>query len=78
MRNIFKTIALENFRSSGYFTHPCSERRTEWQFTDPPRSPFQSTDTVRTALLRRKRAQFVRPPTPFSLLQHCVHALFRR
>ncbi len=77
MRNIFETISRENFISSGYFRHPSSERRTEWRFTNPPRSPFQSADTVRSALLRRESAQH-RKQTTISLLQNCVNALFRR
>lgn len=77
MRNIFETISRENFRNSGYLRHPSSERRTEWQFTSPPRSPFQSADTVRSALLRRESAQH-RKPTTISLLQNCVNVFFRR
>lgn len=77
MRNIFETISRQNFKSSGYLRHPSSERRTEWQFTSPPHSPFQSADTVRSALLRRESAQH-RKTTTISLLQNCVNALFRR
>jgi hypothetical protein len=77
MRNIFETIARENFRSSGYFTHPGSERRTVWQFTKPPRSPFSTADTVRSALLRRESAQH-RKQHKTSLLQNCVNVFLHR
>jgi hypothetical protein len=77
MRNIFETISRENFRSSGYFSHPSSERRTEWQFTSPPRSPFNSADTVRSALLRRESAER-RKQTKQTLLQNCLNVLFSR
>jgi len=77
MRNIFETISRQNFKSSGYFRHPSSERRAEWQFTSRPHSPFQSADTVRRALLRRESAQH-RKQTTIALLQNCVNVLFRR
>ncbi|MFO8026245.1 MAG: hypothetical protein R6U56_01100 [Opitutales bacterium] len=56
MNNIFENIARENFRSSGYITHPSRERRIRWTFSNPPQSPFHKTDTVRDALRRRERA----------------------
>jgi hypothetical protein len=77
MRNIFESIARENFKSSGYFTHPSSERRTEWQYTNLPRSPFNSSDTVRSTLLRRASAVH-RKQTKQTLLQNCLNVLFRR
>ena len=56
MNNIFESIARENFRSSGYISHPSRERRIPWSFTTPPQSPFYKADTVRDALQRRERA----------------------
>ncbi len=76
MRSIFESIARENFKSSGYFIHPSSERRTQWQYTNPPRSPFNSSDTVHCTLLRRESAQRHKQ-TIISLLQNCVN-VFRR
>ncbi|MFQ3224603.1 MAG: hypothetical protein ACI8Z5_000853 [Lentimonas sp.] len=77
MRSIFESIARENFKSSGYFMHPGSERRTEWQYTNPPRSPFNSSDTASSALLRRESAQRHKQ-TIISILQNCVNVFFRR
>ncbi|PXA05244.1 hypothetical protein DDZ13_04605 [Coraliomargarita sinensis] len=56
MNNIFENIARENFRSSGYITHPSRERRIPWTFSTPPQIPFYKADTVRDALQRRERA----------------------
>lgn len=56
MNKVFETIARENFRSSGYITHPKKERRSGWTFSSPPRSPFFTTNAVRNALQRRERA----------------------
>jgi hypothetical protein len=77
MRNTFETIARENFRSSGYIQHPRSERRTAWQFTAPPRSPFHQADTVRSALQRRESALLRNQPKT-SLIQNCINVLFNR
>lgn len=77
MRNVFETIARENFRSSGYIQHPRSERPTAWQFTKPPRSPFHTADAVRSALQRRESALLRKQPKT-SLLQNCVNVLFHR
>lgn len=68
MNQIFENIARENFRSSGYITHPSRERRIRWTFSKPPQSPFQKTDTVRDALQRRERALY-REKTKTSLLK---------
>jgi|MDTB01.1.fsa_nt_gb hypothetical protein len=56
MSKILESIARENFRRSGYLTHPGRERPSRWTFTAPPRSPFHISDTVRDALQRRERA----------------------
>lgn len=56
MNHIFENIARENFRSSGYITHPGRERRIRWTFSAPPQSPFFKSDTVRDVLRRRERA----------------------
>ena len=77
MRNTFQVIARENFRSSGYITHPGGERRTTWRFVNPPRSPFSTTDTVLSALQRRENAYLRYEPKP-SFIKNCLNALFRR
>ena len=80
MPNVLETIARENFRSSGYITHPGRERRTAWQFTSRPHSPFSkfsSADTVRSALLRRESA-LLRRNAKSSLIRNCLNALFHR
>ena len=56
MNNILENIARENFRSSGYISHPSRERRIRWTFSTPPQSPLHKNDTVRDALQRRQRA----------------------
>ena len=56
MNKIFENIARENFRSSGYITHPSRERKIPWTFSSPPHSPFFRADTVQDALQRRERA----------------------
>ena len=56
MNHIFENIARENFRSSGYLSHPSRERRIRWTFSNPPQSPFHKNDNVRDALRRRERA----------------------
>jgi hypothetical protein len=77
MRNVFETIARENFRSSGYIQHPRSERRTAWQFTALPRSPFFTADSVRDALQRRENALHRKQPKT-TFLQNCLDVLFHR
>lgn len=64
MNNVFENIARENFRSSGYISHPSRERRVPWTFTTPPQSPFHKADTVRDALQRRERALYRKNPKP--------------
>jgi len=76
MRSIFQSIARENFKSSGYFTHPSDDRRTNWQYTSLPHSPFKSSDAATSALLRRESAQRHKH-TIISILQNCVN-VFRR
>lgn len=77
MNEILDNIARENFRNSGYLTHPSRERRIAWTFSAPPRSPFSKTDTVRDALQRRERA-LRREQYPSSILRTLVHVIFRR
>lgn len=77
MRNTLQAIARENFRSSGYITHPMGERRTAWRFVNPPRSPFAATDTVLSALQRRESAFQRYEPKP-SLIKTYLNAFFRR
>lgn len=77
MSNVLESIARENFRSSGYITHPARERRSRWTFTSPPRSPFTTVDTVRDALQRRERAAR-REQGKSRFLQNCLHVFFHR
>lgn len=77
MNNVFENIARENFRTSGYITHPRRERRSSWTFSAPPRSPFFTTNAVRDALQRRERAQLKSQSKP-SLLQNWIHVLLHR
>ncbi len=77
MSKILENIARENFRSSGYIQHPSRERRIRWTFTDPPRSPFYASDTVRDALQRRERAQLRQSGKP-SFLHDCLNVFFDR
>ena len=77
MSDILENIARENFRSSGYITHPRSERRVPWTFKAPPRSPLPTTDAVRSALQRRESALLRESAKP-SRLRDWIHALVRR
>lgn len=75
---VLEVIARENFRSSGYITHPRNERPVSWTFSKPPSSPsFYTTDAVRGALRRRERALTRQQAKP-TLLQSCLNALFHR
>jgi len=79
MRDILQTIARENFRQSGYITHPGRERRTRWSFSTPPRSPCLHTSAVLGAVQRREQARArVDSHTPTSFLKSLIHALVRR
>jgi len=82
MQDILRTIARENYRRSGYITHPGRERRTRWIFSAPPRSPFLETNAVLGALRRRERASRrslgLERPEPVSLFKFLFHALVRR
>lgn len=77
MNKVFESIARENFRTSGYLTHPRREGRTVWTFTSAPRSPFQSTNAVHDALQRRERARLKAESQP-SLFKHWIDALLHR
>ena len=77
MRNVFETIARENFRTSGYISHPRRERRCSWTFSPTPRRPFNPTNAVRDALQRRERA-FIKTQSKPSLLQNCINVLLHR
>ncbi|MFU8848149.1 MAG: hypothetical protein ACNA77_05470 [Opitutales bacterium] len=77
MNDILDNIARENFRNSGYLTHPSRERRIGWTFSAPPRSPFSKTDTVREALQRRERACRREQCQP-SIFRTLFHVFFRR
>lgn len=73
MNNVFENIARENFRSSGYLSHPSRERRIPWTFSSPPQIPFHKADTVRDALQRRERA-LRRGKTKASFFKNLLHA----
>lgn len=77
MSKVLDSIARENFRSSGYLTHPVRERRSRWTFSPPPRIPFATVDTVRDALQRRERAA-LREQGKHRFLQNCLHVLLHR
>lgn len=77
MNNIFENIARENFRSSGYISHPSRERRIPWTYSAPPQSPFFKADTVRDALQRRERALH-REQTKPSILKTLRNVLLGR
>lgn len=77
MKNVFETIARENFRTSGYITHPRRERRSSWTFTSAPRSPFYTTNAVRDALQRRERAHLKAQSKP-SLFQNWINVFLHR
>ena len=78
MANSLQRIARENFRSSGYITQTSRERNEPLQFTDPPKSPFTQTDTVHSALQRRKRVQLREPQSNWSILKNHLNALLHR
>ena len=77
MKNVLETIARENFRTSGYITHPRRERRSSWTFSPAPRTLSHSTNAVRDALQRRERANLKTQSKP-SLFQNCINALLHR
>jgi len=79
MKDILQTIARENFRKSGYITHPGRERRTRWSFSTPPRSPFLRTNAVLGAMQRREQARArVDAHDQPTFLKSLIHALVRR
>jgi hypothetical protein len=73
MNNTFENIARENFRSSGYLSHPSRERRTPWTFATPPQNPFRKGDSLHDALQRRERALHRHTSKP-NLLKALLHA----
>jgi len=77
MNKVFETIARENFRTSGYITHPRRERRSGWTFSSPPRSPFFTTNAVRDAIQRREQAS-LKAHHKTSLFQHCINVFLHR
>lgn len=77
MSIILERIARENFRASGYITHPKRETRSSWTYTTPPSSPFHPNTTLRDALERRERAVLKTQSKP-SLLRHWIHGFFYR
>jgi hypothetical protein len=77
MRSLIESIALENFRSSGFITRPRDDRHSQWQYLSPPRSPYTSPDTVHSVLERRERALSKLDTKP-SFLKSCLHAFLRR
>ena len=77
MNSVLESIARENFRSSGYITHPSRERRVRWIFTSPPRTPGLGVDAVHSASRRRERA-LARSRGTTSLFKTIFHAVFSR
>ncbi|MEC8614719.1 MAG: hypothetical protein VXY17_04880 [Verrucomicrobiota bacterium] len=77
MRNVFETIARENFRTSGYISHPRRERRSAWTFSPLTRTLFHSTNAVRDAIQRRERAYLKSQSKP-SFFQNCINVLLHR
>lgn len=77
MDNDLDSIARENFRNSGYITHPSSERRIPWSFTAMPRSPLTQSDAVNAIEARRARAA-ERQKIQTSKFLIFINALFAR
>ena len=77
MSKTLERIARENFRSSGAIRHRSRECRIRWTFTDPPRSPFYTTDAVRDTLQRRERAER-RQSGKQNFLNDCLNVFFHR
>lgn len=77
MNKVFENIARENFRTSGYITHPRRETRSSWTYTSLPRSPLQQTNAVHDALQRREQALLKAQSKP-SLLKNWIHVFLRR
>lgn len=78
MSPTLQSIARENFRSSGYISHPVTEPRGRFHFVQPPSNPFPATDTLHTALQRRVQADKRQQPKRPSLLKTCLDAILRR
>jgi hypothetical protein len=77
MDNDLDSIARENFRNSGYITHPGSERRIPWSFASMPRSPLTQSDAVNAIEARRARAA-ERQKIQTNKLLILINALFAR
>lgn len=77
MSKVFESIARENFRTSGYITHPKREPRSAWTYTTPPTSPFHPNTTLRDALQRRENAVLKTQSKP-SILKHWIHVFLHR
>ncbi len=78
MSPTLQSIARENFRKSGYITHPMSEPPSRWSFVKPPSCPFSSTDILNTALQRRVQAYERRTKEKTSRLKTYLDVIFRR
>lgn len=77
MNKVFEKIARENFRTSGYISHPSRERRSPWTFSTQARSPFHTSNAVRDALQRRERAHLKAHSKP-SLLLNWINVFLHR
>ncbi|CAI8274694.1 MAG: Uncharacterised protein [Opitutia bacterium UBA7350] len=77
MDNTLEDIARENFRSSGFITHPSSERPIPWSFSSPPQSPYTQTDAVRAIEARRAHAHERENLSPNKFITF-LHALLAR
>lgn len=77
MPNPLEKIARENFRNSGYLSQPSRERSSSWIYSTPPRSPFNTTNTVQNILQRRERALH-RQTTKPSFFKNCLNVFLHR
>ena len=78
MSPTLQNIARENFRNSGYISHPVSQPPNRWSFAQPPSSPFAATDTLQSALQRRLQAnERIQQEKP-SRLRTYLNVIFRR
>jgi hypothetical protein len=77
MPNTLEKIARENFRTSGYLSHPRRERGSSWTYSAPPRITFYSANTVDDVIHRRQRALQRQTSKP-SFIQTLLNALLQR
>lgn len=92
MPSILRTIARENFKMSGYLSHPGRDRPTRWEFVAPPGNPCRRIDPVESIQVRRaaghctaaghmnghRTAGHRTQSSQISFFRNCLHAFFRR